>query len=87
MSDFLQLYLSFNNFEIYQKHLLSRIYDFIDKIEIKNQNAQGFKLLKKKIDLIKENIEDDLKDENIKEIFKDPANLEGIEINKMTNYL
>ena len=87
MSDFLQLYLSFNNFEIYQKHLLSRIYDFIDKIEIKNQNAQGFKLLKKKIDLIKENIEDDLTDENIKEIFKDPANLEGIEINKMTNYL
>ena len=87
MCDFLQLYLSFNNFEIYQKHLLSRIYDFIDKIEIKNQNAQGFKLLKKKIDLIKENIEDDLTEENIKEIFKDPANLEGIEINKMTNYL
>ena len=39
------------------------------------------------MDFIKEQVEDELTDENIKYIFKEPVNLEGIEINKVTDYL
>ena len=54
---------------------------------MKNQNTNGIKLLKKKMDLIKEQIEDSLADENIKEILQEPSNLAGVDINKVVNYL
>ena len=87
MCDFLKIYLSFNNFEQYRNHILSIIFKFIDKREIQGENASGFKLLKKKMDSIKEQIEHELKDQNIKEIFKEPSNLEGVETGKVTDYL
>ena len=39
------------------------------------------------MDFIKDQVEEELTDENIKQIFKEPANLEGVEINKVTDYL
>ena len=74
--DFLELYISFQNFQKFKPKLLSKIVNFIEKMELENCNATGLKLLKKKVDFIKHQIEEGLKDQEVKQIFLDPSKLD-----------
>ena len=67
--------------------MLSLIIDFIEKTEIKNTKATGIKLLKKKVDAIKELIEDGLTDAEVFQIFQEPTNINGFDIKKLVNYM
>ena len=56
-------------------------------MELEKSNATGLKLLKKKVDLIKGKIEEELTDEEVKQIFLDPSNLQGFDLKKLTKYM
>ncbi len=45
---------------------------FIDAIDLKEPSLSGFKLFKKKIDSVKNTIEEELSDKEVKEIFEQP---------------
>ena len=57
--------------------------DFIEIMELENCNASGLKLLKKKVDIIKRQIEEDLTDQEVKQIFLDPSNLKDLDLEKL----
>ena len=61
--------------------------DYIQNMELEKSNATGLKLLKKKVDLIKGKIEEELTDEEVKQIFLDPSNLQGLDLKKLVKYM
>ena len=54
--------MCFNDFENYKNHILYKILDFIDKTETRGK-LNGFKLFKKKVDYIRDQVEHELSDE------------------------
>ena len=73
--DFLKLYLTLNDFNNFQNNLKQTLSSFIDNMDVQDPSISGFKLFKKKMDLLKSKIEDELTDKEIKEIFEQPNDM------------
>ena len=65
--------------------------DYIENIEVENKEKdkkmKGFKLFKKQIDIIKLQIENDLTDDEITEIFEEDQKLQNIDLRKAKQYM
>ena len=73
----------FHDPQKFSKNVASLIVDFIKKTEVKNGNETGQRLLKKKVDALKIQIEKQLTDKELKQMFTGPTNLDGVDMTKL----
>ena len=73
----------FHDPQKFSKNVASLIVDFIKKTEVKNGNETGQRLLKKKVDAPKIQIEKQLTDKELKQMFTGPTNLDGVDMTKL----